>query len=586
MSHNFTHQNSYQEYINNQMSNEVMIRQKYESMSQSDYSNPLGSHPQHNDNVEDYLNFGDNIIENYENIHGVKQEDLECDFLQGHEHKNQQENGMGFEQAHLPFMSHQQNGSIIENANFFLFKQQSITQNNPSAASGQSAPTQFDSSQLSAKMKRIMKREKAKSRRKMNLEQQQQTANNQETQFKPFIPTLVPSAPLAPQQNTEEASTFNKSTELSGQQQQIDMRSCSTSCSSNTAQFEVKLEPSSSAGNQASANGKINPAHLLEQKLKKSSSSSLSHEDLQLKALQQCQGSMDQKQQKKVMQMIRNRISAQNSRDRKKAYISKLEQDKEDFLLESIELREQLNESQKEVANEKSKNELLQKEIQELKRKLQSQCKCFNTNPDKIESAQMNQSALNQKYSNHHSLQKNYAAFSVAFFAVLGVVLIFNIKPSKNEQAIINQSSQMMKMLDDLQKSTQDFQKMSQMRNEKDEVAVVGSAILNDKMYQKSDLKEEIGLNNEKELNNQAMEEEMPLQGEETPSLNLNMLSKSDQIQKGQWIQFMVPKQENGLRDDVSRDSAETDVTHTNNNQKYLQIWAQIKSVNEFEQVV
>lgn len=57
--------------------------------------------------------------------------------------------------------------------------------------------------------------------------------------------------------------------------------------------------------------------------------------------------------------MIRNRISAQNSRDRKKAYISKLEQDKEDFLLESIELRQQLNESQKEVANEKNKNELL-----------------------------------------------------------------------------------------------------------------------------------------------------------------------------------------------------------------------------------
>ncbi|EAR85491.2 BZIP transcription factor family protein (macronuclear) [Tetrahymena thermophila SB210] len=584
MSLNFTHQNSYQEYINN-MSNEVMIRQKYESISQSEYSNPLGSHPQHNDNVEDYLNFGDNIMENYENIHGVKQEDLECDFLQGHEHKNQQENGMGFEQAHLPFMSHQQNGSIIDNTNFFLFKQQSIPQNNPTSSQGQQAPTQFDSSQLSAKMKRIMKREKAKSRRKMNLEQQQQTANSQETQFKSFIPTLVPSAPLVPQQNTEEASTFNKSTELSGQQQQIDMRSCSTSCSSNTAQFEVKLESSSSAGNQASANG-INPAHLLEQKLKKSSSSSLSHEDLQLKALQQCQGSMDQKQQKKVMQMIRNRISAQNSRDRKKAYISKLEQDKEDFLLESIELRQQLNESQKEVANEKNKNELLQKEIQELKRKLQSQCKCFNTNPDKIESAQMNQTALNQKYSNHHSLQKNYAAFSVAFFAVLGVVLIFNIKPSKNEQAIINQSSQMMKMLDDLQKSTQDFQKMSQMRNEKDEVAVVGSAILNEKMYQKSDSKGEIGLNIEKELNNQAMEEEVPLQGEETPQINLNMLTKSDQIQKGQWIQFMVPKQENSLRDDVSRDSAETDVTHTNNNQKYLQVWAQIKSVNEFEQIV
>jgi len=41
--------------------------------------------------------------------------------------------------------------------------------------------------------------------------------------------------------------------------------------------------------------------------------------------------------------MIRNRISAQNSRDRKKAYITKLEAEKDDILLEGIEQRRSLS---------------------------------------------------------------------------------------------------------------------------------------------------------------------------------------------------------------------------------------------------
>jgi len=38
-------------------------------------------------------------------------------------------------------------------------------------------------------------------------------------------------------------------------------------------------------------------------------------------------------------------------------------------------------------------------------------------------------------------IHKSYAAFKVAFLAVLGVVLIFNSKPSKESQAVINQST-------------------------------------------------------------------------------------------------------------------------------------------------
>lgn len=62
------------------------------------------------------------------------------------------------------------------------------------------------------------------------------------------------------------------------------------------------------------------------------------------------------KQQKKVLQMIRNRISAQNSRDRKKAYISKLEAEKDDILLEGIEQRKVLSQTQSQLQQERNKN--------------------------------------------------------------------------------------------------------------------------------------------------------------------------------------------------------------------------------------
>ena len=121
--------------------------------------------------------------------------------------------------------------------------------------------------------------------------------------------------------------------------------------------------------------------------------------------------------------MIRNRISAQNSRDRKKAYISKLEAEKDDILLEGIEQRRTLSQTQSQLQLERSKNASLQQELSELKKKL-SNCKCI----DDVHNYTAN------------PIHKSYAAFKVAFFAVLGVVLIFNSKPSKENQAIINQS--------------------------------------------------------------------------------------------------------------------------------------------------
>ena len=46
--------------------------------------------------------------------------------------------------------------------------------------------------------------------------------------------------------------------------------------------------------------------------------------------------------------MIRNRISAQNSRDRKKVYVESLEKETEDAINENLLLKEQIEELKKE----------------------------------------------------------------------------------------------------------------------------------------------------------------------------------------------------------------------------------------------
>ncbi|CAD8070702.1 unnamed protein product [Paramecium sonneborni] len=112
--------------------------------------------------------------------------------------------------------------------------------------------------------------------------------------------------------------------------------------------------------------------------------SSNSQEDNQIQVLQKVQknikkekkskktGKMiqDEKQEfsqitdKKEMQMIRNRISAQNSRDRKKAYLQKLEEDFVNQQSQLQETQEQVNQLQQQLEEVQRINQQLQQQYQ------------------------------------------------------------------------------------------------------------------------------------------------------------------------------------------------------------------------------
>ena len=73
------------------------------------------------------------------------------------------------------------------------------------------------------------------------------------------------------------------------------------------------------------------------------------------------QSNLDEKSKKKMVQMIRNRISAQNSRDRKKAYMKKLEANQKKTAAENFQY-------QKEIIQLKQMNEALKLECEYLRR--------------------------------------------------------------------------------------------------------------------------------------------------------------------------------------------------------------------------
>lgn len=71
---------------------------------------------------------------------------------------------------------------------------------------------------------------------------------------------------------------------------------------------------------------------------------------------------IDEKTGKKLLQMIRNRISAQNSRDRRKAYLQTLEHAKEILLQENKNLYDEKNDIFEEVKRLQETNKRLLKE--------------------------------------------------------------------------------------------------------------------------------------------------------------------------------------------------------------------------------
>ena len=98
------------------------------------------------------------------------------------------------------------------------------------------------------------------------------------------------------------------------------------------------------------------------------------------------------KTKKKTLQMIRNRISAQNSRDRKKAYIRRLENQQRKTVAENMEL-------QRQVRALKQANESLKSQSEQLKRGLMT---CMGEAYEKLDLgvSGLNQDSMNIEFKN------------------------------------------------------------------------------------------------------------------------------------------------------------------------------------------
>lgn len=182
------------------------------------------------------------------------------------------------------------------------------------------------------------------------------------------------------------------------------------------------------------------------------------NEDLIAEALNN--PNLDEKSSKKLKQMIRNRISAQNSRDRKKQYINNLEKGNQL-------LKMQNNQLLHELASLKESNKLLQQETDNLKKSLQQQkdfCPhCGHSSilsPSQISSTE----SISIPHSDDPEIERillsrevgatsptfarmfggtsrSFFSYALTFTTILSLVLLFNVNNSM-DQATISEMKQ------------------------------------------------------------------------------------------------------------------------------------------------
>lgn len=137
---------------------------------------------------------------------------------------------------------------------------------------------------------------------------------------------------------------------------------------------------------------------------------------------------LDEKAKKKMIQMIRNRVSAQTSRDRKKAYLNQVEQVRESLTDENLRL---VRENTKLLDKVKK----LEEENQELKRSAGSLCsKCGCTleydgpspNGDTTDSTASNPSSPSYERGPSGSGRRNFFGFGMAFAALACFLMVIN----------------------------------------------------------------------------------------------------------------------------------------------------------------
>ncbi len=136
---------------------------------------------------------------------------------------------------------------------------------------------------------------------------------------------------------------------------------------------------------------------------------------------------LDNKTRKKMIQMIRNRVSAQTSRDKKKAYMAQVEENKKELENENIKLAHENSYLLERVKT-------LEAENAALKRGSDSYCsKCGftlenempNSNPE-TEDSSLEQSNVSSPTLRRGSSRRGFFGFSMAFAAIFCVLLFMN----------------------------------------------------------------------------------------------------------------------------------------------------------------
>ena len=138
----------------------------------------------------------------------------------------------------------------------------------------------------------------------------------------------------------------------------------------------------------------------------------------------------DPKTKKKMIQMIRNRISAQNSRDRKKAYLSQLEDAKNRLYTETLRASQEKNCLLDEINKIKEHNTRLLKENQKLRKIDDLGCEnCQRGSEDKTSQNQTIEEITQNMIKSSDSktsnmLAKNKTLFKSTFSFALSLSLI------------------------------------------------------------------------------------------------------------------------------------------------------------------
>lgn len=164
---------------------------------------------------------------------------------------------------------------------------------------------------------------------------------------------------------------------------------------------------------------------------------------------------LDEKSGKKLKQMIRNRISAQNSRDRKKQYIGNLEKNNKLLKMQNAQLLHELT-------TLKESNKLFHQETENLKKALQQQKDfCSHCGHSNILSPSQNSSdesihipqsddidldrlTLIRENSAHSptfsrmfgGASRSFFSYTLTFATILSLVLLFNVNNSIDQQTI------------------------------------------------------------------------------------------------------------------------------------------------------